>query len=351
MMNWPRDTELYLRIAVTLALLIAITFVLMGFIYKFFGIIIWIGAKFGVISVSMSEPVSLIAVVVIIGTIAIFEFRTAEKSLFQEFSTQPLKFDNFSGLSNTVERMAQQANIPIPSIVIINTEVPNVYTTGLSPQRTTIAVTTGLLKLLDDTELQAVVGHELAHVKNRDAAVMTIASLPLVIAMTINRWTDRQWARLSNGSSHGSDPVGGVLLGLPVVMCFTVAGVFWVVGYLLVRVLSRYRELAADRGAVALTGTPAALASALNKFDANVESLPDEDLRSVTEASNAFAIVPVDSDARDGPVRLGSEGERLPFLSQYTHPLREAVAPLLATHPSMERRLEQLQDLQAKYEN
>jgi heat shock protein HtpX len=343
-MDWSQDRELGIRMALTLTLLSAVTVVLVGILYGVLVALAWIVLWFIMVSPDSSMIIGFIGTVLVIGAILYFEF-SGETPASRGLTIQPAKKTGYSELNGMVERLAQQADLPVPSVVVADTTLPNAYTSGLSSERATIVVTTGLLEELEETEVQAVLAHELAHVKNRDAAVMTITSVPLVIAQTIHEWADEQWARLAKESGSKYE-IAKPIIGLPVVACFAIAGVLWFIGRLLVRLLSRYRELAADRGAIALTGSPAALASALETVDTGIESLPDRDLRAMSGPSEAFAIVPVETDTPNGSVRLGPDGDRQPFLFGFTHPFRKRIMPLFDTHPSMETRLKRLRDIE-----
>jgi heat shock protein HtpX len=351
-MDWSRDRELGIRMALTLVLLGIVTVVLIGTLYGVLVALAWIAVSFDLFPEASSDlfpadtswVIGFVAAAIVIGAILYFEF-PGETPASRGLTVQSAKNEEYPELYGTIERLAQQADLPVPSVVVADTTVPNAYTSGLSSKRATIVVTTGLLEELEEREVQAVLAHELAHVKNRDAAVMTVTSVPLVIARTIHEWADEHWARLAKNSN--SEPELSEIIAVPPTMaCFAIAGMLWFIGRLLVRLLSRYRELAADRGAIALTGSPAALASALETVDTGIESLPDRDLRAMSGPSEAFAVVPVETDASNGPVRLGPEGKRRPALFKYSHTFRTRIAPLFDTHPSMETRLERLRDIE-----
>jgi len=175
-----------------------------------------------------------------------------------------------------------------------------------------VAVTTGLRAQLDRDELEGVLAHELAHVKNRDMTVMTIASFLSTMAFIVVRWG---WLFGGGGRGRGGNQA-------PIWVAILASLVVWIVSYILIRALSRYREFAADRGAAVITGKPSALASALMKISGNMEKIPKEDLREQAEM-NAFFII---------PIRSGFIGR------------------LFSTHPSTERRIEKLRALEREME-
>jgi heat shock protein HtpX len=204
-------------------------------------------------------------------------------------------------LHAAVERLCLLADVPKPRIVVEPEVQPNSWVVAVGRGHASLHLTDGLLARLEPAELEAVIAHELAHVVHRDATVMTIVGGPGAVL-------------LAGGSRLGFNwwfwfgSVGATAIG-------------WL-GSVGARVLSRYRELAADAGAVALTGNPAALASALMKVSDGLAALPSRDLRAVA-ARDAFHLLPV---AREQPTRL----------------------PLPATHPSLKARIARLEQLEAK---
>jgi heat shock protein HtpX len=210
-----------------------------------------------------------------------------------------------------IERLCQQMNLPKPKIAIMNTQVPNAFATGRNPKNAVVAVTTGIMSQLNRQELQAVLGHELSHIKNRDVTVITIASFFATIAAYITQWG--MFLGMGRDRRNGS----------AIIIVYLASILVWIISFFLIRALSRYRELAADRGAVVVTGDPSALASALMKISGRMNTIPQEDLRRV-EGANAFFIIPAVKGF--------------------------SVTELISTHPSLERRLEQLQQMQRQME-
>jgi heat shock protein HtpX len=210
-------------------------------------------------------------------------------------------------LHETITRLCAIADIPKPRGAIVDTPVPNAFATGRSPSNAVVAVTTGILDKLTPAELEAVLAHELSHVKNRDVMVMTIASFISTIAFYFVRYS------LYFGSG-GQRREGGSILLVWFVSVFV-----WFVSFLLIRALSRYREFSADRGSAVITGQPSNLASALMKISGVMQKVPTEDLRKV-EGMNAFFIIPALS---------GSS-----FMN------------LFSTHPPVEKRLAALEKIQ-----
>lgn len=223
------------------------------------------------------------------------------------------------GLERAVHRVAQQVDVPAPTVYVAPTETPLSLTTGFRPAAARLVVSEGLLDALRERELHAVVAHELAHVANRDAAVMTAATLPTGAAERVRELLAGPTAGVRHGQVSRADYADavmttGLLLALPV----------WVGSRLLAASLSRTREFAADDGAVAITGDPAALAAALTRIDDRLADRPTDDFRLTSVA--AFAIVE--------PARREYRG--------FFAGLRRWVDGAFATHPPTSARVERL---------
>ena len=198
----------------------------------------------------------------------------------------------------------------------------NAFATGRNEKTSVLVVTTGLLNSnLDDRELEAVLAHELSHVAHKDVAVMTIASFIGIIAGLLVRFAF--YSELFGGGGRGSNNNNNNGGALPVVLIVLVVGVVtYAVSFLLIRLLSRYRELAADRAGALLTGQPSALASALQKVSGSMNAIPTKDLRAA-EPLNAFYFIPAFKASEKG----------------------FSLNNLFSTHPSLERRLRQLSEI------
>lgn len=211
-----------------------------------------------------------------------------------------------------VDRLCTLADMKKPRVAISVSDVPNAFATGRSEDRAVVAVTTGLMKRLDEREMEAVLSHELSHIAHKDVTVMTVASAVGVLAGFMIR--SAMW-----GSVGRRDQNSAVMF-----LAFTLIGiVVYAVSFLLTRVLSRYRELSADRAGAILTGQPAALASALTKISGDMARIPERDLRSA-EPYNAFFIYPAFTNKS---LDIGS---------------------LFSTHPPLDKRLDQLAKISAE---
>jgi heat shock protein HtpX len=219
-------------------------------------------------------------------------------------------------LHGVVDRISAMSDAPKPRVAIADTDVPNAFATGRNQRRAVVCVTTGLLRRLDPVELEGVLAHEMAHVAHRDVAVMTIASFLGVCAGLLTRF-GLQFGLFGGFSRNRDQNTGMVLLAV-----IAVSAVAYAISFLLTRALSRYRELSADRAAALLTGRPSALAGALTKISGDMARIPTRDLRAA-EPFNAFFFAPA--------VRGGV-----------------SFSALFSTHPSLERRLAQLQEISAR---
>jgi heat shock protein HtpX len=219
-----------------------------------------------------------------------------------------------------VDRLCALADMPKPRVAIAQSPMPNAFATGRNAKKAVLCVTTSLMDgRLDDRELEGVIAHEMSHVAHKDVAVMTIASFLGIIAGLLVRFAFYGQLFGGGGGRSNNDNNGG---GAIVLLAMLAVGiVVYAVSFLLIRLLSRYRELAADRAGALLTGQPSALASALTKVSGEIARIPQKDLRAA-EPLNAFYFAPALS---------GKGGASL--------------ATLFSTHPSLERRLRQLSDI------
>jgi heat shock protein HtpX len=227
-------------------------------------------------------------------------------------------------LHGVIDRLCALADMKKPRVAIADTDVPNAFATGRSPNSAVVCATTGLMRRLDEPELEAVLAHELSHVAHRDVAVMTIASFLGVVAGLITRimfWTGMMGGFGGGGDSN--DNQGGDNAALMELAVLAVSIAVYAISFLLTRALSRYRELAADRAGALLTGQPSVLASALVKVTGEMSRIPTRDLRAA-ESFNAFYFTPA----------IASKGVSL--------------STLFSTHPSLETRLAQLATIEAE---
>jgi heat shock protein HtpX len=219
-------------------------------------------------------------------------------------------------LHGIVDRLCAAADMPKPGVAIADTDLPNAFATGRNESHAVLCVTTGLIRRLDEDELEAVLAHELSHIAHRDVAVITVASFLGVLAGLLVRLTF--YGTLFGGRGRQTNPA--FLAAILALMAVSAA--VYSISFVLIRTLSRYRELAADRSGAALTGRPSALAAALTKLSGVNARIPTKDLRTAA-AFNAFFITPIG----------GTQGR---------------LSGLLSTHPSLEVRLDKLAGLAAE---
>jgi heat shock protein HtpX len=249
--------------------------------------------------------VGLVPMFLIVLGMALFQYYTSDKIALLASGAKVVERDQAPELHELVERLCAMADMPKPKVAVIDTDVPNAFATGRSPKHSAVAVTTGLWSRLEKREIEGVLAHELSHIANRDVLIMTLASFFAMLAGMLTRW-----GMFLGG---GDRDRGG---GLPVwAIVMLVSIVTYILSFILIRTISRYREYAADRGAALITGAPENLMSALQKISSEMLRIPQRDLREV-EAMNAFFIVPAS--------------------------VKSSAAELFATHPPLEKRLANL---------
>jgi len=290
--SFGKDTGLQVRMAVTLFLL--------GLVYVVFVVAL------------LAANVHGITVAIIAGGLALVQIFASDKLALAAMGARVVTPQEAPQLHAMIERLCVQADLPKPRVAVANTRMPNAFAMGRSPKSATVCATTGIMELLSPAELEGVLAHELTHVANRDVLVMTLAGFFATIAAYIVQFG----FLFGGGGSYGDDddnPSFFVLL--------LVSLVVYVVSFLLMQALSRYREFAADRGAAIITGRPSALASALTKISSGMHNIPQKDLRAASEL-NAFFIFPAG--------------------------VGKGIAGLFATHPPLEKRIAALARLESQ---
>ncbi|MFH8619492.1 zinc metalloprotease HtpX [Streptomyces sp. NPDC017979] len=253
-------------------------------------------------------------ILLIAGALFIAQFWFSDRIAAYGMGAREVTPEEAPQLHGAVDRVCALANMAKPRVAITDSDVPNAFATGRNEKTALVCVTTGLLRRLEPEELEGVLAHELSHVAHRDVAVMTIASFLGVLAGIMVRVS--LYGGLGRAGRSNSNTALAVAL-IPLV-----SAAVYVISFLLTRLLSRYRELSADRAAALLTGRPSALASALTKVTGEMARIPTEDLRKA-EPYNAFWFAPAFSS-------------------------RESLGRLLSSHPTLEQRLEQLATISAR---
>ena len=248
--------------------------------------------------------------------IAWFQWYNSDSLALKAMRAREVSPEEAPELHGVIDRLCALADMPKPRVAIAYTDMPNAFATGRSPSHSAVCVTTGILDRLTAEEMEGVLAHELSHVAHRDVLVMTLAASAGIAAGMLTRGA--QYGMFFGGGRRDNNNNGGVPFWL---IALVVSLVVYAVSFFLTRLLSRYRELCADRSGAYLTQQPSALASALTKISGDVASIPSRDLREV-QSMNAFFITPAVSGM--------------------------TLKTLTSTHPSLEERLEQLAKVAAE---
>jgi len=268
-----------------------------------------------IVTVLIRVGLSMGLVIVIAGAMMFSQYFFSDKIAMFSMHAHEVTPQQEPRLHQIVDRLCLLANMEKPRVGVAEMDIPNAFATGRSPKHAVICATRGLMNRLSDEELEAVLAHELSHVAHRDVAVMTIASGVGMLAGLVSRiamWS----AMLSGGGRNSRDGENIVLIEM---VTWLVSLVIYVIAYLLTMALSRYRELAADRSGAILIGKPSVLASALVHITGDIGRIPRTDLRQ-SEGMNAFFFAPALAGG--------------------------TAASLFSTHPSLEKRLDQLNKLE-----
>lgn len=290
-----RDTGLTARMIVSFAVLTILYIV-------FLSVLAYVG-------------VSAIAIAVIAGILILAQWYFSDKIVLWSTGAKIVSREQFPELHDLVERIVARNNLPKPRIAVVNSRIPNAFATGKTPKSSIVAVTTGLMDQLDTEELQGVIAHELAHIKNRDVLVLTLASVFSMIAWYLMRF-GMYGAMFGGGGGYGRRGNEGAAM----LLILLIAIITWIASFLIIRAISRYREYVADRDGALITGKPSKLASALLKISGTMKRIPTRDLREI-EGMNAFFIIPAVSG--------------------------DALTSLFSTHPSVDQRVKKLMEMEA----
>ncbi len=287
--RWKADSGLNARMV--------LSFVILGILYIIFlSILHYLGVGY--------IPLAIIASAMILA-----QWYFSDKIVLWSSGATIVSKEQYPRLHEIVERLSTDNGFPKPKVAIVNSTVPNAFATGKSPKSSLVAVTSGILDLLDDDELEAVIGHELSHVRSRDVLVLTLASVFSMVA-----WYLVQFGFFGGLQGRGRNSSGGTAIVI------LVALITWVVSFLIIRAISRYREYSADRSGAIMTGKPDELASALLKISGKIGNIPTKELENVQKL-NAFFIIPALSGS--------------------------SIANLFSTHPPVEKRVQKLREMKS----
>jgi heat shock protein HtpX len=282
-----------------------LSFAILGLLYIIFlSVLAYLGLGF--------VPIAIVASVMILA-----QWYFSDKIVLWSSGAKLVTRDQFPELHDLVERIVARNNLPKPKIAVIKAHMPNAFATGKGPKSSVVAVTTGLMEILDTLELESVIAHELTHIRNRDVLVLTLASLFSTVAwylMQFGFYGGLYSGGMGYGGNRSNNSAGAMIIVIAVAM------LTWVISFLVIRAISRYREFAADRGSAQMTGKPVKLANALLKISGTMKNIPTKDLRQV-EGLNAFFIVPALSGS--------------------------TIGNLFSTHPPVQKRVEKLMEMEA----
>jgi heat shock protein HtpX len=282
-----------------------LSFAILGLLYiVFLSVLAYIGLGF--------LPITIIAFIMILA-----QWYFSDKIVLWSSGAKVVTTDQYPELHNLVERIVARNSLPKPKIAIINTRMPNAFATGKGPKSSVVAVTTGLMDILNTEELEGVIAHELTHIRNRDVLVLTLASLFSTVAwylMQFGFYGGLYSGGMGYGGNRNNNSAGAMIIVIAVAL------LTWVVSFLIIRAISRYREFAADRGSAQMTGKPVELANALMKISGNMKNIPTRDLRQ-EEGLNAFFIIPALSGS--------------------------TIGNLFSTHPPVQKRVQKLMEMEA----
>jgi heat shock protein HtpX len=276
-----------------------LTMFLLGLVY-----VVFIGVLF-------AAGASAVLIIVIAGGLFLGQLFASDKLALRAMGAKEVTPAQAPELHAMIDRLCVQADLPKPKVAVADTPMPNAFAMGRSQKSATVCATTGLMQLLSPTELEGVIGHELTHIINRDVVIMTVASFFASIAAMITQFGFFFGGGIGGGDSDDDGPSWMVVI--------LVSTLVYVISFLLMQALSRYREFAADRGSAVITGRPSGLASALLKISGVNERIPTQDLRQAAQMQ-AFFIAPVGKQ----------------------------VANLFATHPPLEQRIARLERLESQ---
>jgi heat shock protein HtpX len=229
--QFGKDTGLQARMLLTIFLL--------GLVYVIFAGVIFAAGG------------SAVAIALFAAVLFAVQFFASDKIALHAMGAREVSPAEAPELHAMIERLCIQADIPKPRIAVAQTEMPNAFAMGRSQKHATVCATTGILNLLSPAELEGVLAHEITHIVNRDVAIMTLASFFASIASTIVQFGFFFGGGYSDSDGDDDNPSFMVVILVSVVV--------YIVSFLLMQALSRYREFAADRGAAVITGRPSAL--------------------------------------------------------------------------------------------
>lgn len=312
-MFYTQDRPLMIGMLTTLAMLALL-----------FAVFVWLFTLIGV---------PWYMVVVVAAIVCVVQYYMSDRMILKSMGAREISYEEWPALHTMIERLAARADIPMPKkVAIIPTDVPNAFAAGRNPKNAVIAVSIGLVRRLNDREIEAVLAHEIGHIKNRDIMVMNCAHLLLYLTdytLMVLKWSlvtlaaivATLWAMgQRNSAFYLGLAVVGLIIGLYMVAAYIAMLAIQFIANLLVLALTRCREYSADRMGATLVGAPLHLASALQKISDDISRTPDSDLRRL-QTANAFLIIPA--------------------LKR-----NKLIMALYSTHPATDKRIRRLMNMQ-----
>ncbi|MBA31062.1 MAG: zinc metalloprotease HtpX [Chloroflexi bacterium] len=294
--KFHKDKSLILRMYFTVFML--------GVLYSIFSLFL------------LSAGIPLTFIFLIVGAMVVFQYYTSDKLVLKSTGAKIIDEQSNPKLFSIVRNLANNYNMPMPKVAIIDSMVPNAFATGRNSQNSVVAVTKGIIERLTELELRAVLGHELAHVANQDMKVLAIANF--LTTLTSFLMTMFFWNMMFGGMGRTrNNSSGGIMI------IYLVTMLVYFLGQILVLSLTRHREYGADHTGSEITGDPESLANALEKISGSLARIPDQDLRKF-QTANAFLII---------PSALKGEGSM----------------NLFSTHPPTEERVKRLRNLKHRF--
>lgn len=269
-----------------------------------------LGALFVLVGQLLGGTSGAITALVIAGLINFGMYFFSHKIALASAKAKPVEEKDLPNVYSIVRSLAQRENMPMPKIYLIDSPQPNAFATGRNPKNAAVAVTSGILTLMDHSELEGVLAHELSHVKNRDILISTIAATVAVALSFLTRiafWT--------GGDRRRNDPISGVIMIASLILAPLAAMVIQMA-------ISRSREYQADRSGAEITGSPLNLARALEKLEAGTAKIP---MQVNPSTAQLFIADPLKAFGRSG-----STG---------------GIARMFSTHPPIAERVQRLTDM------
>ncbi len=282
--------------------------------FKTYLLLAGLTALFGVIGFMLAGPTGMLIALGIAIAMNLFTYWNSDKMVLRMYRAQPVDPARTTGIVRDyyqdIESLSRRAGLPMPAVYIVDNDQPNAFATGRNPQHAAVCATTGLLRMLDRSEIRGVMAHELAHVKNRDTLTMTItASIAGAISSLAN------FAMFFGGSRDDEDRGGNIISSLLIMFLAPVAAM------LVQMAISRTREYEADRIGGEISGDPESLARALHKIEAYAHGRVNYEAERNPATADMFIINPLHGGGMDN---------------------------LFSTHPATENRVRALIELASK---